>query len=280
VLVTGASRGIGREAAGALAAMGADIVLVCRDRSRGEDAANDVRSRGGGGAVDLVLGDLSSMRDVRRVARDVASRFDALHVLVNNAGAIELTRSITADGYERTFATNHLAYFLLTNELLPLLEASAPARVVNVASVAHKAGKIVWHDLHGARKFSGSKAYAQSKLANVMFTYALARRLDARRVTVNALHPGAVASSFGQNTSSWLKWLMTIGGPFLKSPARGAKNTVYLASSPAASATTGKYFVGTRPTRSSRASMDEAAQEKLWRVSEDLTAITNTADTP
>jgi len=272
-VVTGASSGIGRATARALAGLGADVVLVCRDVARSAAARADVAAASAGGAVDVVLGDLAVQRDVRRVAAELLARFPALHVLVHNAGVVNLRHATTPDGIEVVFAVNHLAPFLLTHLLRDRLVASAPARVVTVASAAHQLGTIDFDDLGRARAYRWMPVYAQSKLANVLFTYELARRLAGTGVTANCVHPGAVGTRLGQNNgriATALTWLLR---PLFRSAERGADTVVWLASAPDVATVTGRYFVDRRPRTSSAASRDEALARRLWDVSARLTGI-------
>jgi len=228
VLITGATSGIGKETAIGLARMGATLVLVGRDHTKAEQTASEIAERTGSRDVTMLLADLSSMKEVRRLSEEVMKTIPRLHVLVNNAGGIFMRRQITADGYELTFALNHLSPFLLTNLLLDLLKKNAPARIVTVASMSHFVSRIDFEDLMGERRYNGFRAYNQSKLANVLFTYELARRLKGTGVTANCLHPGPVASNFGRD-QGFFGFLTRIGAPFLLSPKRGAKNSIYLA---------------------------------------------------
>ena len=271
-LVTGATNGIGRVTARELARMGARVLLVARDRARGESTAAEIREASGGRAPDVLLADLSSRAEVRRLAREVRGRTPRLDLLVNNAGAIFAERELSADGLEMTFALNHLAYFLLTLELLPLLERGLASRIVNVSSVAHRRGSIDFDDLQGERGYSMWRAYQQSKLANVLFTRELARRLAGRGVTTNALHPGAVASGFGRNGRGFFSRLVVLGAPFLASPEKGARTTLHVATAPELKGVTGRYFSGCRERTPSRAARDDDAALRLWQISENLTA--------
>lgn len=274
VLVTGGTGGIGRATAVALAAKGARVLVSGRDPQRTAAAAADVQREAGAGAVEGVAADMSVQAEVRRLAAHVLDTCPPLDVLVNNVGGYWGSRRVTADGLEHTFALNHLAPFLLTNLLLPRLIAGSPARVVTVSSGAQALGRIHLEDLQLAARYSGQRAYNQSKLANVLFTYELARRLAGTGVTANALHPGVVRTAFGAEDRSWLVGVMTrIAGPFLKTPEQGAATSVYLASSPEVEGVTGRYFVGTRERRSARASYDEALAAKLWRASAELVGI-------
>ena len=269
VLVTGATGGIGRATALGLALLGAHLAITGRDRGRTEDAAREIRAAGG--QVEVFVADLSSESEVRRLADEVLQHLSRIDVLVNNVGGYWNTRHVTPDGLERTFALNHLAPFLLTSLLLDRLKQSAPARVVTVASNAQALGRIDFDDLQGARAYSGARAYNQSKLANVLFTYALARRLQGTAVTANALHPGVVRTSFGAEDPALVQRLFI---PFLlhfmETPAQGAATSIHLASAPNLAQVTGGFFANSKPKRSSERSYDEAAAARLWQVSADL----------
>jgi NAD(P)-dependent dehydrogenase (short-subunit alcohol dehydrogenase family) len=274
VLVTGGSGGIGRATALSLAAMGAHLAITGRDRGRTEDAAREIRAVGNG-QVDMFVADLSSQSQVRRLAGEVLQTLSRIDALVNNAGGYWNTRHVTADGLERTFAINHLAPFLLTNLLLDRLKDSAPARVVTVSSNVQAIGRIDFEDLQGERSYSGARAYNQSKLANVLFTYELARRLQATSVTANALHPGVVRTSFGAEDPGGVQRLFTpFMRPFMKAPGQGAATSIHLASAPELEQVTGRYFASSKPRRSSRRSYDQAAATRLWQVSADLAGPT------
>ena len=270
-LITGASSGIGLETAVALARAGAHVAIVCRTAERGERALREITRRSQRSDVVLFVADLASQRTVRALATQIAAALPRLDVLVNNAGAVLGERVLTEDGLETTFAVNHLAYFLLARLLQPMLVASAPARIVNVASRAHSSGTLHFDDLMGARGYDGWKAYAQSKLANVVFTYELARRLAGTGVTVNCLHPGVVGTNIGHAGPSWIRFGIKLVRPFLRSPGEGAATTIYLASSPEVEGVTGKYFADRREQRSSDQSYDPALAARLWTVSEELT---------
>ena len=275
VLVTGGTTGIGRATALGLARMGADLAICGRDRGRAEGAAAEIRAAGGQADVFVFVADLSSQSGVRRLAGDVLQRCSRLDVLVNNVGGYWNTRHVTADGLERTFALNHLAAFLLTNLLWDLLIQSAPARVVTVSSNAHTQGRIDFDDLQGERSYAGARAYDQSKLANVLFTYELARRLPATSVTANALHPGVVRTSFGAEDPGGIqRRLVPFLRPFMKAPAQGAATSIHLASAPDLGQVTGRYFANRKLKRSSRRSYDQAAAARLWQVSAELAGLT------
>jgi NAD(P)-dependent dehydrogenase (short-subunit alcohol dehydrogenase family) len=280
VLVTGASGGIGRATALGLGALGAHLAISGRDRERTEGAAREIREAGGG-QVDAIVGDLSSQSEVRRLADEVLHSLPRLDVLVNNVGGYWDTRHVTADGLEHTFALNHLAPFLLTNLLLDRLMQSAPARVVTVSSNAQAMGQIDFDDLQGERSYSGARAYNQSKLANVLFTYELARRLQSTSVTANALHPGVVSTSFGAEDPRRIqRLLIPFLRPFMRSPAKGAATSVYLASAPDLEGVTGCFFTNRKPKRSSKRSYDEATAARLWQESAQLVGLTGVPEPP
>lgn len=273
-MITGASSGIGRAAALALARMGASVVLVCRDRGRGETAAAEIRTRSGNPDVTLMLADLSSQAQIRRLAGEFRASGRPLHVLLNNAGVIMVRRVETEDGIETTFAVNHLAYFLLTTLLLDRLVASAPARIVNVASDAHHwaGGGLDFDDLGNAKRFAIAWAYGRSKLANILFTRELARRLAGTGVTANCLHPGFVGSNFATNNGWISKAVMTIARPLARTPEKGAETAVYLCASPAVAETSGQYFFDGQPKWPKRYAQSDEAARRLWEESERLTA--------
>jgi retinol dehydrogenase-14 len=274
VLVTGGTAGIGRATAVGLATMGAHLAITGRDRGRTEGAAREIRAAGGG-QVDAFVADLSSQSQVRRLAEEVLQSLSRIDVLVNNVGGYWNTRHVTADGLERTFALNHLAPFLLTNLLLDRLKQSAPARVVTVSSNAQAQGRIDFDDLQGERSYSGARAYNQSKLANVLFTYELARRLRGTSVTANALHPGVVSTSFGAEDPGRVQRLFVpFMRPFMNAPAQGAATSIHLASAADLGQVAGRYFANSKPKRSSKRSYDEAAAARLWQVSADLVGLT------
>lgn len=272
VLVTGGTGGIGLATAAGLARLGARVGIVGRDVDRAEAAA--ARLRRDGAQVDVFVADLSAQHEVRRLADGVLAAYPRLDVLVNNVGGYWATRHTTVDGLEHTFAVNHLAPFLLTNLLLDRLRTSAPARVVTVSSGAQAMGRIDFEDLQGERDYSGQRAYSQSKLANVMFTYELARRLRGTGVTATALHPGVVRTDFGREDSTgWMRLMLPVIRPFMKSPERGATTSILLASSPEVDGVTGRYFANQKERRSSPASYDAAAAARLWDVSAALVGL-------
>jgi NAD(P)-dependent dehydrogenase (short-subunit alcohol dehydrogenase family) len=268
VLVTGGTGGIGKATALGLAAMGAHLAITGRDRRRTEDAAGEIRAVGGE-PVDVFIADLSAQTEVRRLAEEVLQRLPRIDVLVNNVGGYWNTRHVTADGLERTFALNHLAPFLLTSLLLDRLQECTRARVVTVSSNAQSLGRIDFDDLQGERSYSGAQAYNQSKLANVLFTYELARRLTGTAVTANALHPGVVDTSFGaEDPGRVQRVFVPFLRPFMKTPAQGAATSIHVASAPELEQVSGRFFANSKPRRSSDRSYDEAAAARLWQLSE------------
>jgi NAD(P)-dependent dehydrogenase (short-subunit alcohol dehydrogenase family) len=276
VLITGGTAGIGKATALGLATMGAHVAVTGRDRGRSQAAAAEIRAAGGGW-VDVFVADLSSQAEVRRLADEVLQSLSRVDVLVNNVGGYWNTRHVTADGLEHTFALNHLAPFLLTTLLLDRLKHSAPARVVTVSSNAHAMGRIDFDDLQGERSYSGARAYNQSKLANVLFTYELARRMPAASITANALHPGVVSTSFGADDPAVIQRLLVpFLRPFMKTPNRGAATSIHVASAPDLAQVTGRFVAHSRPRKSSERSYDRAVATRLWQVSADLVA----ADSP
>ena len=271
VLITGGTGGIGRAAAVGLASLGARVGVTGRDRARAEGAAAAIARESGDRAVDVFVADMSSQAEVRRLSEEVLGTYPRLDVLLNNVGGFWAHRHLTADGLEHTFALNHLAPFLLTNLLLERLIASAPARVVTVSSGAQSMGRIDFDDLMGEAEYSGQRAYNQSKLANVMFTYELARRLKGTGVTATVLHPGVTRTGFGaEDTARGWGPLIAVMRPFMKTPGQGAKTSVYLASSPQVEGLTGQYFSNRTPKASQKASYDSATTARLWQVSADL----------
>ena len=267
-LLTGATLGIGRAAAEALVPMGMELVLVARDRARLESLAAELRRRTPGARVEVLAGDLSRMSEVRRIAREFRATHPRLDVLANNAGALFARREETSEGLERTLALNHLAYFVLTEELLPVLTASAPSRIVNVSSDAHVGMRLDLDDLNYTRgRYRPFVAYGRSKLMNILFTRELARRLEGTRVSANAMHPGFVRSGFGQNNPGFLGKFIKLGQVFARTPERGAQTLVYLATSPEVEGVSGKYFHDEAESRTSGAAKDMEVARRLWDVS-------------
>lgn len=278
-LVTGATAGIGLVTARELAKMGATLVLVGRNPTKTATVVETLKRETGNSNISALLGDLSLLKDVRRVAAEFKQKHDRLHVLLNNAGAFYSQRYVTAEGLEMTFALNHLSYFLLTHLLLEVLKASAPARVVNVSSNAHASAKLNFDDLQNAKQYNGFEPYSQSKLMNILFTYELARRLQGTGVTTNCLHPGFIASEFGKNNPGWVgRIAMPIVHLFARTPEQGARSSLLLATAPELEGVTGKYYDDNqREARSSPASYDTAAAKRLWEMSAEITGITELA---
>ena len=274
ILITGGTGGIGKAAAIGLASMGARVGITGRDHVRAERAAAAIARESGNPAVDTFVGDMSSQAEVRRLADEVLAAYPRLDVLLNNVGGFWAHRHVTADGLEHTFALNHLAPFLLTSLLLERLKASAPARIVTVSSGAQSMGRIDFDDLMGEEKYSGQRAYNQSKLANVMFTYELARRLEGTGVTATVLHPGMTSTGFGAEDAA-RGWgpIIAVMRLFMKKPEQGAETSVYLASSPDAKEFTGQYFANRTPKDSHKASYDRATTARLWQVSAELVGL-------
>lgn len=270
-LVTGATNGIGYETALGLARRGARVAVVGRDAATTRACAERIRSAVPGATADPHVADLSAQAEIRRLSAVLRSAYPRLDVLVNNAGAIFDRRTLTVDGIERTWALDHLGYVLLTLELLDSLKASAAAggrpRIVNVASAAHYRGHIDFDDLGGARRYGAMRAYSQAKLGNVLFTYALARRLRDDGITVNALHPGVINTGFARNTGGLFGTAWSLMRPFLSTPEKGAETSVHVASAPELDGVTGCYFSHARPKTSSAESRDEAVQERVWALS-------------
>jgi NAD(P)-dependent dehydrogenase (short-subunit alcohol dehydrogenase family) len=271
-VVTGASRGIGRAAAEALARLGAAVVLVCRRQSDGAEIARELAPEAAE-PPDVVTADLSSQASIRLAASQIRNRYPRLHVLINNAGVFTRQRKVTVDGLELQFAVNHLAYFLLTNLLLDQLDAGSPSRIINVSSGAHAGARLDFDDLQGERGYDGNRAYSQTKLANILFTYELARRVRGSGVTANCLHPGVI----GTRLLADYMGVPVAGGALARTfgakPEKGAETIVYLASSPEVEGVSGKYYVNKKPVASSRESYDEANARRLWEVSERLTNL-------
>ena len=272
--MTGATSGIGQVAAERLAQMGARLVLVARDRARGEAELARLSARGPGTAHGIHYADLGDLTAMKRVGAEIAAAEPRIDVLVNNAGGLFATRQVTRDGLERTFAVNHMAYFVLTHLLRDRLIAAAPARIVNTASDAHVREKLDFDDLQFAHGYRFRAAYGRSKLANILFTRELARRLAGTGVTANCLHPGFVATGLGQRDNRWLGLLVRVAMLLRAEPAhKGAETIVYLASSPEVAAVTGEYFCDCRPTNPSADARSDDDARRLWRESEQLAGL-------
>ncbi|MEJ2262111.1 MAG: SDR family oxidoreductase [Anaerolineales bacterium] len=265
-LVTGANSGIGKATALGLAAMGATVVMVCRDPDKGQSAQAEIVAAAGNKAVELMLADLSSQASIRQLSNDLKARHLSLHVLINNAAVNLSQRMVTVDGFEIVFAVNHLAPFLLTHLLLETLKASAPARIVNIASRGHSRS-MDFDNLQGEKRFRQSEAYSRSKLANILFTYELARRLEGTGVTANCLDPGAVRTNLGRDFQGFFRVMLAVLWPFMISPEEGAQTSLYLAASPEVASVNGKFFFNKKEIQSAPVSYDEAAARRLWQVS-------------
>jgi len=274
-MITGATSGIGRASALELGKMGAKLILVCRNRERGEELVREIQ-RAGNSEVELMIADLESQAQIRKVAADFLATKKPLHVLMNNAGIFNMKRKTTGDGLEEVFAVNHLAYFMLTLLLLDRIKESAPERIINIASDLHQRAKVKFDDLGGERSYGGMSSYGQSKLANVLFTYELARRLAGTGVTVNCVHPGAVATNLASNNGGLVSAAWKLVGTFMKSPESGASTQIYLASSPEVEGVTGKYFIDSKEARSSAESHDANIARRLWDVSAQMTGLPTT----
>jgi NAD(P)-dependent dehydrogenase (short-subunit alcohol dehydrogenase family) len=278
VVITGGNSGIGKAAAVALAGAGARVVVTARSRPRGESAVVDIAAASGSDAVELSVFDLADLASVRTGAADLLERCERIDVLLNNAGLILSDRTLSADGYESTFAINHLGPFLLTELLLDRLRASAPSRIVNVASTAHNFARrgMVFDDLMAERSYKPMEVYGRSKLANILFTTELAKRLAGSGVTANSLHPGSVATGYARDgdTTGFMAWGVKVYAhlPISLSPEQGARTSVYLCSSPEVEGVTGKYFAKCKEKTPSANARDEEAASRLWEVSEDLVA--------
>jgi NAD(P)-dependent dehydrogenase (short-subunit alcohol dehydrogenase family) len=270
-VVTGANDGIGKATALGLAKMSANVVMICRSRERGETAQAGIKRESGNNAVTLLIADLSSQAAIRRLATEFTAKYPALHVLINNAGIIPRNRTVTQDGFETQFAVNHLAYFLLTQLLLDTIKGSAPARIVNITSQAHQGATLDFDDLQSQHSYSRTRVYATTKLANILFTYELARRLEGTRVTANCVHPGGIATKLlSDYLPSPIRFMAGIVG---KSPEKGAQTPIYLATSPEVEGVTGKYFVDRKAAPSSKSSYDLELARRLWQESAKLTNL-------
>jgi len=274
-MITGASNGIGRAAAMELARLGASTVLVCRDRQRGERTVEEIRRVSGNDDVSLLIADLSSQAEIRTVAAEFLASDRSLHVLLNNAGVMNFRREETVDGIETTFAVNHLAYFLLTELLLERLKQSAPARIVSVASDAHaqSGGRLDFDDLESRKRYSLIRVYGKSKLANILFTRELARRLAGTGVTANCLHPGFVGSGFARNNGILGSVGMTLLRPFARSPEKGAESSVYLCCSPEVETVSGQYFFNCKSRAPKDFACNDEDAKRLWDVSMQMSGM-------
>ena len=272
-LITGANSGLGRATSEELARLGATVVMIARDREKGEIARSEFKKLTGNQAIDLLIADLSSFESVRTLAQEFQKNYQKLHVLINNAGLVNLRHKITKDGYETTFEVNYLSPFLLTNLLLDELKTSAPSRIVNVSSVAHYNGHINFDDLGLANNYGGMRAYSQSKLALVLFTRELAMRLKNSGVTAYSLHPGAVATNIWSRPAGSFGFIMKVPKLFMRSPKKGAETIVYLATSEDLVNQSGEYFEDKKVKRTSEESYDEQLATRLWETSMKLCGL-------
>jgi NAD(P)-dependent dehydrogenase (short-subunit alcohol dehydrogenase family) len=267
-VITGGTSGIGLVAAGSLAQQGARLVLVAREKARGEAAIARIRERAPGAEISIHYGDLSRLQEMHRLGREIAAAEPKIDVLMNNAGAMFSRRSVTEDGLERTFAVNHMAYFVMTHWLRERLTAAAPSRIVSTASEAHRRERLDFDDLQSARSYRGLRVYGRSKLCNILFTRELARRLAGSGVTANSLHPGFVATRIADNNGGLFRVGVGIAKSFFAlSPEKGAETMVYLATSPYVASVTGGYFDKSRPAVPTAAAQDDAAARRLWEES-------------
>ncbi len=266
-MITGANSGIGKATAKELAKKGFKIVMVCRDRIRGEIARNEIIEDSGNNHVDLMIADLASLNSVRNCVLEFDRKYENLHILINNAGTFNYKRKITSDGYESTFAVDYLAHFLLTNLLLVKIKKSAPARIINVSSNIHKYFKINFEDLMSEKKYVSQKAYSNAKFALVLFTYELAAQLKDMRVTVNALHPGHAKTQMTEPTKKIWRFFLKLLSPMYRTPENAAQTSIYLASSPELENITGKYFKDCKEVKSHKLTYDKALQKTLWDMS-------------
>ena len=274
-LVTGGNSGIGKSVALGLAKMGATVVVVSRNKEKGETAVTDTVEKSGNKNVELIQADMSSQNSIHQLVNEFRARHEKLHLLINNAGVYLTKRSETEDGLESTFAVNHLGPFLLTSLLVDILKASAPSRIVNVTSDAHKGARVNFDDLQGERKFSGWQAYGQSKLAMILYTRGLAKKLEGTGVTVNSAHPGVVRTNFAKNNGGLVMLGFRFLGIFFISPESAAKRILYVATSPDLEGVTGKYFTKMHEVKSSQESYDDDSARRLWQISEQLTHLSS-----
>lgn len=274
-MITGANSGIGKATALGLAKLGATVIMVCRDRARGQNALREISQRSGSTSISLLMADLASQKSIRQLAVEFKETHHNLHVLINNAGVFLTKRILTDEGMETTFAVNHLAPFLLANLLLDALKASTPSRVVTVSSEAHRGEQLSFDDLQGEKHYSGYHAYGQSKLANVLFTYELARKLNETGVTANCLHPGVVRTNLVRQNPLLIRAGYRLVSLFFSSPEKGSQTVIFLAAAPEVENVSGKYFIKKRQARSSSESHNESVAQRLWQVSMELTGLSS-----
>jgi len=276
VIVTGANSGIGRITARELAAAGAEMILVCRNPERGEEALSSIRESTGSEQLSLMLCDISSREDIRRFGSEFRSRYDSLDVLVNNAGAYFAEHRKSADGLELTFALNHMGYFQVVAELLDSLKAAPAGRILSVSSQGHRLGKLVWDDLQWeSRSYQAMRAYCDSKLMNILFTRELGRRLEGSSVTANCLHPGVIRSGFAVNEAGSFAFLARLSSPFLSSPEKGARTSIFLSRNSAVADQSGGYYVNCKRRKPSKHARNDEDAARLWKLSEELLEATS-----
>jgi NAD(P)-dependent dehydrogenase (short-subunit alcohol dehydrogenase family) len=272
-IITGANSGIGKAAATELALTGAKVILVCRDGEKGMKTLQEIKEVSKNDSLELIIADLSRQKDIHQLSEKIHKKYPVIHILINNAGAVNDRRTETVDKIETTFATNHLAYFLFTLLILDNLKSAPKARIINLASEAQRTGTIHFEDLNLNNDFSAFKSYSQSKLANVIFTYELARRLKDTNVTVNCVHPGLVRTNFGKNLSGFFKGIIFLMRPFMRSAKKGAETVVWLATSDEVEGITGKYYTDKKEIKSNIISYDLQIAKHLWEESERMTGL-------
>lgn len=268
-MITGSNSGIGKATALGLAEMGATIIMVCRKKERGESAMKEIVEKTGNSSIDLFITDLASQIAIRDLVNDFKNKYKNLHVLINNAGIVLHKRKLTVDGIEANFAVNYLAPFLLSNLLIDVLNVSAPARIINIVSGLHASASLDFNDLQNEKKYRAFPAYNKSKLALVLFTYELAKRINDTGVTVNCIHPGVVRTNLGHDLPLYYRWATV----FFRPPEKGAETPIYLASSYEVEGISGKYFKNKKQIESSKESYDESIAERLWDESVKLTNL-------
>jgi len=272
-IVTGANSGIGYETALSFAKQGAKLLMVCRNKEKGTIALNEVKSASQNNDIELIIADFSSQKDIRRAAQEINNKYQSIDILINNAGAIQDLRNETVDGYETTFATNHLGYFLFTNLLLDKLKTAPKARIINVASSAQQMGKLNFDDLHLKNGYTPMKAYAQSKLANIVFTYELAKRLKNTNITTNCVHPGVVRTGFAKDSKGIVKFFFSLAKPFMRNAVKGAETMISLSTSPELEGVSGNFYFDKKIKKSIPDSYNDLIQKRLWEESEKLTNL-------
>ena len=273
-VVTGANQGLGFESSRTFVRGGGDLVMVCRSREKGEAARSALEAEATGGTVRLFLADVALKSECRRVCSEIVASTPRVDVLLNNAGVLATSHRKTSEGHEQTFATNHLGYYGMAIGLLPRLRDTPGARVVNVASIAHTGAKVDWQDLELETGFSPWRAYANSKLFNILFTHELAKRVGGMDITANCLHPGVVATGFARTDGGLTALLVRLAAPFLTAPEDGAKTSIFLCTSPEVASVTGEYFAACKPSRSRRMARSDELAARLWAASERATGLT------